>query len=445
MSIAHLFARRKHYVDWLQARPSLRTVISNSGWLLSDKIIRMLVGVFVSAWVARYLAPARFGVLSYVLSVVAFFQAAANLGMDGIIVRDIAVNRDSAPAVLGTAFGLRLAAGAACWLMAITLIAALQPGDTVSLKLTCIIGAILVLQPADTIDLWFQSQSQNRRTVAAKLTAYFVTSGVKVALVLAKAPLLAFAIAVGVEFAVSAISLALIYRRLPTSSPWRFERERASKLLRQSWAFMLSGISVIFYLRIDQVMIKHFMDDAAVGIFVAALALSQAWYFIPLSLATSLGPLVARKKAEGAESYDSILLWVFRVFALLSLACAGFTALISPWIIPLIFGAAYEQSATVLSIHVFSNVFVFLGIAQSMWLVNENVGHMQLQKTLLGAILSVALNWLLIPSFGLIGAAVTAVIAQAFSGVLSNLWLAPKIFLMQCGIRVHADRHASGT
>ena len=72
----------------LAGRVNLHAVIHNSGWLMFDKLVRMLLGLVVGAWVARYLGPESFGELAYVLAYVAFFQAIANLGIDGIIVRE---------------------------------------------------------------------------------------------------------------------------------------------------------------------------------------------------------------------------------------------------------------------------------------------------------------------------------------------------------------------
>src|SRR6266699_1214854 len=95
----------------LEGRRTLHAVIGNSGWLLLDKLIRAALGLLVGAWVARYLGPSRFGELAYVLAFIAFFQAVANLGADGIIVRDIAQKPECAPQVLGTCFALRLLAG----------------------------------------------------------------------------------------------------------------------------------------------------------------------------------------------------------------------------------------------------------------------------------------------------------------------------------------------
>ena len=84
-----------------------------------DKLFKLLLGLLVSAWVARYLGPAQYGELAYVLAFLAFFQAVAVLGMDGIIVRDMAKDKTKAGEILGTAFVLRITVGFSCWIIAV--------------------------------------------------------------------------------------------------------------------------------------------------------------------------------------------------------------------------------------------------------------------------------------------------------------------------------------
>lgn len=419
----------------LAGRTSAFAVIHNSGWLLFDSLIRLILGLLVGAWVARYLGPAQFGHLAYVLAYIALFQAVANLGADGIIVRDIARDRTAAHQVLGTAFALRLTVGIVCWLAAVGGMALMNGLNDPSVALTAVAAGSLVFHAADTIDLWFQSQSQSRRTVIAKLIAYSLSSGVKVALILAKAPLVAFAAAMLVDVVAASIALAVAYRRYPTDGRWRILRTRAVELLRESWPFMLSGVSIMVYMRIDQIMLKELVGKTELGIYAAALPLSQVWNIIPITLAISLAPIIAKRKAQGQREYYDALLFVFRLFGLIAIFVSVITALASPMIVSFLYGQAYTPASTVLAIHVFSNLFVFQGVAQSLWLVNERAGHLALIKAAIGGVVAIASNALLIPMLGAKGAAISAVLSFAASAVLSNYYLAPQILLMQFGFR----------
>jgi O-antigen/teichoic acid export membrane protein len=54
----------------LFARPGFRKYFANTSWLLGERVLRMVVSLLVGIYVARYLGPERFGLLSYELSFV---------------------------------------------------------------------------------------------------------------------------------------------------------------------------------------------------------------------------------------------------------------------------------------------------------------------------------------------------------------------------------------
>jgi O-antigen/teichoic acid export membrane protein len=409
-----------------------RAFVANSGWLLFDKLVRALLGLLVGAWVARYLGPAQFGTLAYVVAFIALFQAIANLSGDAIVVRDLAQDRDAASEVLGSALALRLSVGLLCWLVAVACVAAFKGDEPRVVLMAAIVGGVLVFQAADTVDLWFQSQSQSRRTVLAKLCAYFLSTAAKVILIVSDAPLEAFAAVTAFDALACSVSLALAYRYLPTARPWRAVASRMRLLLIESLPFMMSGVSIMVYSRIDQIMIKEMLGDQSLGIYAAALPLSQFWQVIPLTLATSLAPFIAKRKLADEGDYRRALVIAFRAFFYVGVATVVLTWLTSRLLIHHLFGPAYAQAAAVLDIHSVSNVFCFLGIAHGLWLVNERRFAVRLYGTLLAGAITVMLNYAWLPRIGVAGAAYAAIAAQLTAAFLINRFLDPESFRMQC-------------
>ncbi|WP_240669303.1 flippase [Providencia rettgeri] len=415
----------------LKTNPHIQKVISNSSWLLFDKFVRMGLGLLVSAWVARYLGPSQFGELAYVLAYLAFFQAISTLGMDGIIVRDIAKDKSSANEILGTAFTLRAITGITCWFLAVCGMAFLNGWNDRSVYITALAGATLVFQAADTVDLWFQSQSQNKRTVAVKLSAYIFSNGIKVILILSKAPLLAFAAVATLETFAIASGLFYAYKKYPCEQPWRKLKQKAVALLYESWPFMISGLSIVLYMRVDQLMIKNYLGEAELGIYAAVLPLATLWQFVPMTLSVSLAPMVAQSKIKGNDHYYRTLSYIFRIFAVLGWLVCIPISILSYFIINLLFGNAYLPGANALSIIIFTNLFINMGVAQSLWIINEKKSKLSLYKTIAGAIVCIVANLILIPIYGIIGSAISAVLAQAVSAVISNIFLSRKILKLQ--------------
>ena len=81
----------------------------NTIWLFSERFLRIISGLFVGIWVARYLGPEQFGALSYIISFVSLFAAFSSLGLDVILVRELVKEESRLNALLGTTFYLKVA------------------------------------------------------------------------------------------------------------------------------------------------------------------------------------------------------------------------------------------------------------------------------------------------------------------------------------------------
>lgn len=407
-------------------------IAKNVGWLLGDRLARLAITLAVGALVARHLGPMRYGSLAYALALIAFFIAIASLSSDGVIVRDMVRHPDRRGEVLGSAMALRALLGLSCWLLAIVIVLTLE--DRTAALLVGLTGTSLIFQAVDAVDLWFQSELQSRRTVAAKFPAYLISNATRAILVFSDASLPWFAAAFTLDAAMAATFLAIAYRRYPVPGGLRADGARMLGILRESVPFMLTGLSVILYMRIDQIMLRQMVGLRELGIFAAALPFSQIWQFIPMTLMASLAPMVARQKAESQATYENTLLTIYRAFGAMALLYSAATALAAPFIIPLLYGQGYAGSVPVLAIIAFTNVPVALGLAQSLWITNEKAGMIGLGKTIAGGVVAVVANYVLLPRYGAIGAAISANLSFFTSAILSNLILAPHVFLSQLGI-----------
>ncbi|WP_243374505.1 flippase [Geotalea sp. SG265] len=423
------------------SNPKLYPVLMNTGWMVSDKLVKITTTLVVGVWIARYLGPDLFGELSYALAIAALFQAIANLGLDGIVVRDIARDFSIAPTILGTSLKLRIFFGVLSWLCAIVTVLFLRPNDTRALILIALVGSGTVFQAADTVDLWFQSQSQSRRTVISKLAALLTANTLKVGLIVLHAPLLAFAFAQFLELAIGALAISLAYLRYPSSGHWKSSRKIGIKLLHESWPLLLAGISVMIYMRMNQVMIRELSGEHQLGIFSAVLPFAEVWNFIPVTICTSFAPLIASVRVENNTHYYNILQKLFTGMALLACFIIIIVNLLSPFIVNNVLGKKYADSTLILNILIVAVLPTFLGVVQSLWIINEGRNRIALIKSVGGAIVSLLMNILLIPKYGAIGAAVSTVFSQIISAVFSNVFLAPAIFKMQLGFLKLKVRH----
>lgn len=396
----------------LKQRQGFMRYFKNTTWLFAEKILRMVVGLLVGIWVARYLGPEQFGLISYAQSLVGLFAAIATLGLDGIVIRELVKDESKRDALLGTAFRLKLI-GALLVLIVLAVAVKLSHQDTLTTLLVFVIASATIFQSFNVIDFYFQSKVLSKYIVYANIVSLLLSSLIKVGLILNEAPLLYFAYIILFDSFILACGFLYVYQANKFhTSKWQFDTNVALSLLKDSWPLILSGLVISVYMKIDQVMIKEMMDAEAVGQYAAAVRLSEAWYFIPMVIASSLFPAIINAKEVSEELYFERLQKLYDLMVWLAIAIALPMTFLSDWIAELLYGEQYNQAGSVLMIHIWAGVFVFLGVAFSKFLTNENLTKKMFYRTLLGAILNILFNLVLIPKYGIKGAAIATLLGQ---------------------------------
>jgi len=410
--------------------------LKNTLWLFGEKILRIVVGLFVGIWVARYLGPEQFGLFSYAQSFVGLFTAIATLGLDGIVVRELVKDESRRDELIGTAFWLNIL-GALGVLIVLAIAINFTSNDSYTSSLVFIIASATIFQSFNVVDMYFQSKVLSKYIVYANVISLFISSIVKITLILNEAPLIAFALVILFDSFILASGFIYFYfknRRhseqqnrysvfdTESSFAWKFNKLTALSLLKDSWPLILSGIVISIYMRIDQVMIKEMMNAQAVGQYAAAVRLSEAWYFIPMAIVSSLFPSIINAKKVSDKLYLERLQRLYSLMVWLAIAIALPMTFLSDWVVNLLYGNAYQEAGSVLMIHIWTGVFVFLGVAFSHYLIVENLMMKSFYRTALGTILNIIFNFILIPKYGIYGAAIATLLGQMTANLIYDIF-----------------------
>lgn len=397
-----------------------RKIFFNAQWLMSDQLLRMVIGFIVGVWVARYLGPSDFGLLNFALAFIAMFSSLSSMGISGIVVREILQNPTQKDDLLGTSFGIQLLGGILCSILSIGTIVIVNRGDDQAIMLVMIMTLTLILQAVDSVDLWFQSRVQSKYSVMAKTFSFIIASLSKIILILTGANLVTFAWVVTLEAALRGIGLVFLYHRTGHRLlAWRMKRKIAKDLLTQSWPLIISGFGAVIYLKIDILMLRQISGDTATGIYSVAVQLSEVWYFIPVAIATSVFPSIIESKKAGVAIYHAKLQRIFNVVIPLSILLSIMISVLSKPIILLLYGDVFRESIPVLAIHIWASIFIFSGAILSKYLIAEGFIKFSMIRHGLGAIMNIVLNLVLIPQLGPIGAAIATLISYAAATYLS--------------------------
>ncbi|MDQ6984418.1 MAG: flippase, partial [Ghiorsea sp.] len=250
---------------------------TNTSWLFAEKILRLVVGLFIGIWVARYLGPENFGLLSYTQSSVLLFAAVAKLGLDSIVVKELLNNDQKAQSIiLGTAFCLRLGGYVLVLLCLNVYVFALDLGAQETF-LIFLFSIVLLFQSFNVIDFYFQSAVKSKYVVYANSIALLVVSLAKIYLLVFNYTVEYFVLMYVLESIVFAGFLLYFYNTKVTRFKYHFDKNEAYLLLKQSWPLIIWGLALQTYMRIDQIMINKYLGNTEVGFYAVAVRLTELW------------------------------------------------------------------------------------------------------------------------------------------------------------------------
>jgi PST family polysaccharide transporter len=231
--------------NWSAEGTALGKITANVGWLMSEYICRLEIGLVVSVLVARHLGPHDFGILSYALSVTTFLGTFVYLGLGGIVVRDIVKDPNESGLLMGSAFALKMT-GACIGYALILIFAFWGCSSNVEAQVLLIVGGALFFRPMEIINIWFQSRTESKYSVWSKAITFFLASAGKLFLVLAGASVVAFASLSLTEFVLAAILLLAVYAYTgQTVRSWTIHVPKMLGLLKQSWVLILGRYSLL--------------------------------------------------------------------------------------------------------------------------------------------------------------------------------------------------------
>jgi len=415
--------RFKKIILTAQTHKGFRRYFANISWMFGEQMLRMVAGLLVGVWVARYLGPEQFGVFSYAIAFASLFSIIAKLGLDSIVVRGLVQEPTLRNAYMGTAFWLKLF-GAFLMIAIVAFATLFTSNDSTTNLYVFIIVSGIIFQSFEVVDFYFQSQVLSKFVSICKITQLMISSSIKLYLIFVGADLFWFVVVSFIDQITLAISLYISYRYQKIGSFIQyFDFNLAKKMLKDCWPLTFSSFVIMIYMRIDQVMIHEMLGDQAVGIYSAAVRISEVWHFIPIMITNSLLPALINAKKTGENNYYLKLQKIYVLMIWMALGIAFVMTFLSHWIIATLYGEAYKDAGTVLMISIWKGVFVFFGCAWFQWMLIENRIRMISFFQINILFFNVVLNLILIPRFGINGAAIATLIASSTGHTLLPLFV----------------------
>lgn len=396
-------------------------IFKNAGWLFTDKIVRQGLNFLLTAYIARYLGVQLFGVWNYALAFVVLFSFFSTLGIYNQLLRDFVRHPERHNELLGSAFIIKLLGGCITFALSYATIVITKPEEPFLHTLISLIAFGYIIQSFDVIDFFFQSQLKAKWIAISRLISFLIFAVLKLAFVHLQLPLFYFIWAQLGELLFSATLLIFFFNKyFHGIFKWTINWKALTGMLKESLPILFAEVAILIYMRIDQVMIGEMMGNETLGIFSAAVRLSELWYLVPGVICSTAFPSIIKAYYTDPLDYRKKLQRLYDLLVWLSIIIAIVVSILAPFIVNIIYGQQFSSASSILVIHIWTSVFVFVGFASNQQLVLEDLAKISFFRTLFGVVTNVLFNFIMIPLWGAKGAAFATLIAQAFSSWLSN-------------------------
>jgi len=404
-------------------------VARNAAYLFATNIYRIAFNTALFLVIARALGAEELGRYAFALSYATLFSIAVHLGLNDLIIRQVAVDRAAAPRYFTAALAVKLVTGIlVTGLTAMTIGLSGKPTAVQELVLAAALTTSFVAGVETVFVAFFYAYERMSYILALGVLRSTLNAAVGIGIVLAGGG------ARGILWgflAVEAFAAALAFAAVTWRLGIRFTPVKAGyfpKLLWQSLPFGLSGIFITVYMQLHYSLLSFFAGDAATGLYAAAAKLVTFLFFIPSALTQALYPYLSRL-AAGAADPRAPAIRSIRYLTLLAAPAALFLSLRARPVIALVYGDKYAGAAPVLAILALTLPFVFITYPYAVALNAIRRERANTGVTAGAAAVNAAANLILIPLWGPLGAAASFLLTEFTQNIarqiLLRIWLGP--------------------
>ena len=408
---------------------SFSRVVRNSSALMASNVLGKGLSFLSVLIAARYLGVKGYGLLVFALSFCSIFKVVIDLGFSPLIVKDVARDR-----TITTTYVRKI----------------------LYIKIFLVVVASVLL----SISMRFLGYSGNESVVIWMLFVFVVLQSfanvgycvlrafeeihlVAIGEVIMSISILAgFAISAyaGVDVATFSMSYAvtgciiLVYsivvvrgmlKTMKAALPPSTASFSSLMLIKSSLPFVLMAAFNMLLLYLDSVMLGIFRTQGEVGIYGVAYRSALVLLFIPLAVHGSLVPVISRLYGEGSDDLTDNVRRSFRYNLIVGVPLGVGGTLLAWRLIPPVFGPEYREASLIFAILIWSLVFSFVRFPY-LTMFEATDRQALVARTFAYAVgLNIFLNLVLIPRYGMVGAAAATVITDMLI-MVQMLWLGIK-------------------
>lgn len=390
----------------------------NVSWIFFGNVFHAVLSFLLNIYVARVLTLNDNGLITYSTSWINFFTAVGTLGFNGIISREFSKDEERANQYIWSCIGARV-------LFSVVAIASLQvvvwvasPNESILHLIVLCQSSTILFSSFDIFIYWYRYRNQAKVTAAYRLIAFFISAVWRVIAIGVFKNLIAYVAGVSLETFLFVSFLTLFYKK-NYNKQIDVDKKTVGYMLKISYPFIFSAILSTIYSQADKIMLKSMVDNSSVALYNASTTLAGLVVIIPTTLIEGFRPDIMDSKIKDEKLYQRRLRQLYAIVFWCCIAYGIFITIFAKQIILALYGEKYMGAVSSLSLIVWYTSFSYFGAINNVYMVAEDKQKWVQFTTLIGAVANVAMNFMLIPVWGIVGAAFASLTTQ----ILANFVL----------------------
>ncbi len=396
----------------------------NAVWIISCKCLQSLLQLAVGMYTARYLGPDNYGLIAYAAALTAFFTPIMHLGLRSTLVQELVERPQDSGVVLGTAMTIALGSAGLCIAAIVLLARGMNPQSRETVVVCGVYSLVLLCQAWGLLEHWFRAKLLSKYTARLTLLGYLAVACYRIFLLATGQRVVWFALASALDGLILAAGLTICYRKCQ-GQPLRFSRKLAAAMLHRSKYYILPGILVAAQQQLDRILVSAMLNPHHAGCYAAAATCAGLGGFVYGAIIDSAQPGILEAHRVSDEAFAQKLRQLYALIFFLAMAQSLVVAMGAGPMVELLYGPEYSGSIPALAILTWSLGFSYLGSVRSIWILAKQRQRFLWVVYLVGASVNLGLNLVLIPRWGICGAAAATVLSQLVTNVGIGFFFPP--------------------
>lgn len=392
----------------------------NTVWMFLAEAVSRLAKMALVIFAARMLGTEGWGAFSYALSLGSLLMLFSDAGLTPLIIREAVQEKEGYRSFISTALGIKSVMTILSTLLVVVVGPHLSHIESAG-SLFPFIAAILFFDVVRDLGFTLNRPTDRmEREMTAKTLMSIATLGLGFAFFTVTPTPVSLALAYTGGGAIGAIAIWAIIRTDVRRYFGPIKQEMIRHVLGLAWPLALVTVFGQLLANIDVYMLGIWRDAGEIGLYTSAQRIQIFTLIIPTMIATSVFSVFSRRIESDAKGFAFALKKTLGAVMLVALPISAGGILLAPKLITLFFGAAYVAAAPMLSVLMLMLLAAFPLLVLSNAVVAQDKQRTLALSHIAGIGANIALNWILIPRYGAIGAAVATLVSTSL--ITSIVW-----------------------